>query len=34
MNKITDTECDFNDAVQDIMNGKNITGKDGVLAPW
>jgi transposase-like protein len=23
----------FNDAVQDIMNGKNISGKDGVLAP-
>ena len=23
----------FNDAVQDVMNGKNISGKDGVLAP-
>ena len=27
------TEFNFNDAVQDIMNGKNISGKDGVLAP-
>jgi len=26
-------EFNFNDAVQDIMNGKNISGKDGVLAP-
>ena len=33
MSKIIDTEFDFNDAVQDIMNGKNISGKDGVLAP-
>ena len=27
------TEFNFNDAVQDIMDGKNINGKDGVLAP-
>jgi len=33
MSKMIDTEFDFNDAVQDIMNGKNISGKDGVLAP-
>ena len=33
MSKIIDTEFDFNDAVQDIMAGKNISGKDGVLAP-
>ena len=26
-------EFNFNDAVQDIMNGKSISGKDGVLAP-
>ena len=26
-------EFNFNDAVQEIMNGKNISGKDGVLAP-
>jgi transposase-like protein len=26
-------DFNFNDAVQDIMNGKNISGKDGVLAP-
>jgi transposase-like protein len=26
-------QFDFNNAVQDIMNGKNINGKDGVLAP-
>jgi len=25
-------DFNFNDAVQDIMNGKNISGKDGVLA--
>jgi transposase-like protein len=29
----TKQEFNFNDAVQDIMNGKNINGKDGVLAP-
>ena len=33
MSKIDKTEFNFNDAVQDIMNGKNISGKDGVLAP-
>ena len=26
-------DFNFNDAIQDIMNGKNISGKDGVLAP-
>jgi transposase-like protein len=26
-------QFDFNNAVQDIMNGKSINGKDGVLAP-
>lgn len=33
MSKMIETEFDFNDAVKDIMNGKNIAGKDGVLAP-
>ncbi len=33
MSKLENTDFDFNDAVQDIMNGKNISGKDGVLAP-
>jgi len=33
MSEMIDTEFDFNDAVQDIMNGKSISGKDGVLAP-
>nr|WP_264299330.1 hypothetical protein [Sulfurimonas sediminis] len=33
MSKIIETDFDFNDAVADIMNGKNISGKDGVLAP-
>ena len=33
MNKIIGTEFDFNDAVKDIMAGKSISGKDGVLAP-
>jgi len=33
MNKIVEADFDFNDAVKDIMNGKNISGKDGVLAP-
>jgi putative transposase len=28
-----ETQFNFNDAVQDIMAGKNINGKDGVLAP-
>ena len=26
-------QFDFNDAVKDILAGKNINGKDGVLAP-
>ena len=30
MSKLENTGFDFNDAVQDIMNGKNISGKDGV----
>ena len=33
MSKIDSSSFDFNDAVKDIMNGKNISGKDGVLAP-
>ena len=33
MSKLENRDFDFNDAVQDIMNGKNISGKDGVLAP-
>jgi len=33
MRKMIDTEFDFNDAVKDIMAGKSISGKDGVLAP-
>jgi len=33
MSKIDNTDFDFNDAVKDIINGKNISGKDGVLAP-
>ena len=33
MSKLENTDFDFNDAVTDIMNGKSISGKDGVLAP-
>jgi len=33
MSKIENTSFDFNDAVKDIMNGKSINGKDGILAP-
>lgn len=33
MNKIENTGFDFDNAVTDIMNGKRISGKDGVLAP-
>ncbi len=33
MSKLENTGFDFNDAVTDIMNGKSISGKDGVLAP-
>lgn len=33
MSKLENTGFDFNDAVQDIMAGKNISGRDGVLAP-
>ena len=33
MSEMIDTEFDFNDAVEDIMNGKNISGKDGILGP-
>jgi len=33
MSKMIDTELDFNDAVKDIMAGKSISGKDGVLSP-
>ena len=31
--RLENTGFDFNDAVQEIMNGRNISGKDGVLAP-
>ena len=33
MSREEQTQFNFNDAVQDIMAGKNINGKDGVLAP-
>ena len=33
MSKIEETEFDFQVAVADVMNGKSISGKDGVLAP-
>lgn len=33
MEEIKNTEFDFNDAVQQLISGKNINGKDGVLAP-
>jgi len=33
MSKLENTKFDFDDAVADIMNGKSISGKDGVLAP-
>lgn len=33
MSKITNTDFDFDNAVADIMNGRSINGKDGVLAP-
>jgi hypothetical protein len=33
MNKIVETDFDFNDVVKDIINDKNISGKDGVLSP-
>jgi len=33
MSKLENTGFDFNDAVTDIMNGKSISGKDGVLVP-
>jgi putative transposase len=33
MRKLDNTDFDFNNAVKDIMAGKNISGKDGVLAP-
>ena len=33
MRKEEDNSFDFNDAVADIMSGKSIGGKDGVLAP-
>ncbi len=32
MSKLENTGFDFNDIVTDIMNGKSISGKDGVLA--
>jgi len=33
MSRIENIEFNFNDAVQDIMNGQSISGKDGVIAP-
>ena len=33
MSKLENAGFDFDDAVTDIMNGKSISGKDGVLAP-
>lgn len=33
MSKIENKDFNFDDAVKDIMSGKNISGKDGVLAP-
>jgi putative transposase len=33
MEEIENTQFDFNDAVQQLLSGKNINGKDGVLAP-
>jgi len=33
MSKLDNTDFNFNDAVKDIMAGKSISGKDGVLAP-
>ena len=33
MSKLENTSFNFDDAVTDIMNGKSISGKDGVLAP-
>ena len=33
MKEIEKQEFNFNDAVQDLLAGKNINGKDGVLAP-
>ena len=33
MSREEQTQFNFNDAVQDIIAGKNINGKDGVLAP-
>ncbi len=31
--EIENQQFDFNDAVQQLLSGKNINGKDGVLAP-
>ena len=33
MEEVENTQFDFNDAVQQLLSGKNINGKDGVLAP-
>ncbi len=33
MSKLENTGFNFDDAVADIMNGKSISGKDGILAP-
>ena len=33
MEELDNKQFDFNDAVQQLLSGKNINGKDGVLAP-
>ena len=33
MEEIVKQQFDFNDAVQQLLSGKNINGKDGILAP-
>ena len=33
MEEIEKQQFDFNDAVQQLLSGKNINGKDGILAP-
>ncbi len=33
MEEIEKKQFDFNDAVQQLLSGKNINGKDGILAP-
>ena len=33
MEEVQNTQFDFNDAVKQLISGKNINGKYGVLAP-